>query len=686
MQRLGGTPVGGSPEQSAGSFEDSINNRNRRHSTGAAFSPSSSLPASSPAAATGPSSFSSTSVSSSPLTSFTPSFPAPPSSKTSSASSVSSAKNVVSSSVGNNEQRKAIPEAVSSYGAVLSTLSGLLEVLSDPSQLELEELQEEEIQRLLKECEQALAARSGATGGHSGTSSSSSSSGNTNNHTTMTKKHPSIKENPNDIKVLIVDDEEVAARLMSNQLAQLKIRNEWVLSGKDALNRLYASPEEFDLVLCDVNMPGLSGSDVLVRILKQKQIRDIPIVMVSTDDDLDKAKELVSAGAKDYIVKPVTQIALVSMSLKVNGWRQESSTRHLKAVYDITSGLLVNVRLILDPKPGEQLPDLPQSVGPGETSSGLLSDIDTDDVLVQNLISSMSADQVEITKGVVQEASLPMCNLLGVSKSAIQQGSINIFDFIAEEDRATLKQQLKESIFAQNDERPHERKMLWRWLDINQSELPVVGSWIRVGPAAERQVLIESSSLLPTLMLKREKEMRADAERKKQEAEQGRDSARAEAKAAAMESQRLKADLSVTKKTATSVQRELNSMLGILPDFHKMLNENPHVLTWRIEVATGKIDFVSKTSCLQILHYTDTEVVGHNNSDFLHPDDAELVRSSFQDTKKAVRIRRFNKEGDTVWLESRPYAWWDTACSIVIVTEYDITRFHGIGESVTENH
>ncbi|GBG25084.1 Two-component response regulator-like APRR5 [Hondaea fermentalgiana] len=636
-----------------------------------------------------------------------------------------------SATLGTSSAGKKVPEAVRSYSAVLNTLSGLLEVLRDPSQLELEPLQGEEVQRLLLECNQALAERAAgeavsppasplgarrqrrplqqraphydapgvADTGDADAHMDTSEDDHTDTHAA---KHSSRHSNnalqsragsPNDIKVLIVDDEEVAARLMSNQLNQLKIRNEWVLRGADALNRLYASPHEFDIVLCDVNMPGLSGGEVLVRILQDKRIRDIPIVMVSTDDDLDKAKELVSAGAKDYIVKPVTQIALVSMSLKVNGWRREASTHHLNAVYDITSGLLVNVRLLLGPAPGAQVPDFgpgasssstSSSASPSSPSSGLLGDLSADDVVTQNLIGSMDADQVVLLKGIVQEASLPMRHLLGVSMSAIEQGSVDIFDYIADADRETLKQQLKASIFARNDERPHERKVVWRWLDANHSELPVVGSWIRVGAPSERQVLIESSSLLPTLMLKREKEMRASAERKWFEAEQGLDSALAQAKAASLESQRLKEDLNVTKKTANSVQRELNSMLGVLPDFHKMLNENPHVLTWRIEVATGRVEFVSKSSCLQILHYTDTEVVGHNNKDFLHPDDVELVRSSFQDTKKAVRIRRFNKEGETVWLESRPYAWWDTDCSIVIVTEYDITRFHGASSGTNQ--
>jgi len=62
---------------------------------------------------------------------------------------------------------------------------------------------------------------------------------------------------------------------------------------------------DVDLILMDVLMPDLDGVAACRQIKQQVNLQDIPIIMVTAKNDLDNLKEAFSAGAMDYINKPV---------------------------------------------------------------------------------------------------------------------------------------------------------------------------------------------------------------------------------------------------------------------------------------------------------------------------------------------------------------------------------------------
>lgn len=71
-------------------------------------------------------------------------------------------------------------------------------------------------------------------------------------------------------------------------------------------------PSSIDLILMDILMPGLNGIDAC-RLLKQTDVlRDIPIIMVTGNTGLKNLSEAFSAGAMDYITKPVNPIDLLA--------------------------------------------------------------------------------------------------------------------------------------------------------------------------------------------------------------------------------------------------------------------------------------------------------------------------------------------------------------------------------------
>lgn len=107
-----------------------------------------------------------------------------------------------------------------------------------------------------------------------------------------------------------------------------------VLNGVDALNYLCAN-EPFanrsaypfpDLVLLDLDMPVMDGFEVLAQLKEQSQFRYLPIVIMSAIDDPLVIQQVLNAGAKDYLIKPVTMDERIGM-IRTLHWRWLKSAR-----------------------------------------------------------------------------------------------------------------------------------------------------------------------------------------------------------------------------------------------------------------------------------------------------------------------------------------------------------------------
>lgn len=111
------------------------------------------------------------------------------------------------------------------------------------------------------------------------------------------------------MKILVVDDE-TDVQLLFQQRFRKEIRNgdlEFVFafSGEEALDKLKQLEHEAVLILSDINMPGMSGLQLL-EIIKKDFVAPPPIVMMVTaygdEDNYNTAKKL---GADDFLTKPV---------------------------------------------------------------------------------------------------------------------------------------------------------------------------------------------------------------------------------------------------------------------------------------------------------------------------------------------------------------------------------------------
>ncbi|MDQ3908646.1 MAG: response regulator, partial [Acidobacteriota bacterium] len=104
------------------------------------------------------------------------------------------------------------------------------------------------------------------------------------------------------ISVLVVDDDPLLRKLVTDQLSRSGFDAASAPSGEEALSSLQAT--DYDVVLLDIRMGGMSGLDTLREI---KRLDDSPeVVMLTADTSLGTGLEAMRLGAYDYLTKPAT--------------------------------------------------------------------------------------------------------------------------------------------------------------------------------------------------------------------------------------------------------------------------------------------------------------------------------------------------------------------------------------------
>ncbi|HYC43617.1 MAG TPA: response regulator [Noviherbaspirillum sp.] len=103
--------------------------------------------------------------------------------------------------------------------------------------------------------------------------------------------------------ILIVDDEERNRKLLEVFMQAEGYRTISVGDGREAV--ALASRELPDLILLDMMMPGMDGFDVARALKAEPSLRHIPLVIVSSLDDIASRRRVLSAGADEVLNKPV---------------------------------------------------------------------------------------------------------------------------------------------------------------------------------------------------------------------------------------------------------------------------------------------------------------------------------------------------------------------------------------------
>lgn len=111
------------------------------------------------------------------------------------------------------------------------------------------------------------------------------------------------------MKILVVDDEEDVKSLFEQrfrkEIRDKEIHLEFALSGEEALVFMNKHEHEAVLILSDINMPGMSGLDLLKNIKKNFEKPSPVVMMITAYADDENYNEAIKWGADDFLTKPV---------------------------------------------------------------------------------------------------------------------------------------------------------------------------------------------------------------------------------------------------------------------------------------------------------------------------------------------------------------------------------------------
>jgi len=132
-------------------------------------------------------------------------------------------------------------------------------------------------------------------------------------------------------RILVVDDEPQIRRVMRTTLVANGYEMAEARSGEDALERLRR--ERYDLVLLDVNMPGLGGIGTCRAIRSERPGLELAIIILTVRNDERDKVEALDAGADDYVTKPYSTpelLARIRAALRRTPLVHEARSKRLK--------------------------------------------------------------------------------------------------------------------------------------------------------------------------------------------------------------------------------------------------------------------------------------------------------------------------------------------------------------------
>lgn len=108
--------------------------------------------------------------------------------------------------------------------------------------------------------------------------------------------------------ILIVDDDEDDVNVFCEALKEVspELHCEYAFNAHEALKKLLELTILPELILLDLNMPIMTGKDMLALIKKDEVLKDVPVVIYSTSNSEKEKKELMQMGAYSFITKPDT--------------------------------------------------------------------------------------------------------------------------------------------------------------------------------------------------------------------------------------------------------------------------------------------------------------------------------------------------------------------------------------------
>jgi two-component system chemotaxis response regulator CheY len=113
------------------------------------------------------------------------------------------------------------------------------------------------------------------------------------------------------VLAVVIDDSSTMRRIVRSAVAALGFAVYEATDGRDALDLLGQIPNVPDICLVDWNMPNMNGLEFVTAAREDERLRDMTLVMVTTESEQSHIVRALAAGAHEYVIKPFTSEAMI---------------------------------------------------------------------------------------------------------------------------------------------------------------------------------------------------------------------------------------------------------------------------------------------------------------------------------------------------------------------------------------
>ena len=111
------------------------------------------------------------------------------------------------------------------------------------------------------------------------------------------------------MRAIVIDDSKSIRSILSKILLEIGFVVEEAGNGLEALDVI--RKEKVDLALVDWNMPDMNGYEFIQEVRKDNTYKDMRMMMVTTETEMNKVVEALEAGANEYVMKPFTKEMII---------------------------------------------------------------------------------------------------------------------------------------------------------------------------------------------------------------------------------------------------------------------------------------------------------------------------------------------------------------------------------------
>src|SRR5512134_2166866 len=112
------------------------------------------------------------------------------------------------------------------------------------------------------------------------------------------------------MRVLLIDDEQFYFKLLQKSLREAEYKLEYAKSGNEGLAKIPSFEPE--MLIVDLKLPELNGFEILERLRRDPKFSYIPVIVITSKDELSEKLKAFELGADDYLVKPFQPEELVA--------------------------------------------------------------------------------------------------------------------------------------------------------------------------------------------------------------------------------------------------------------------------------------------------------------------------------------------------------------------------------------